>query len=266
MPDPDPRVATLAERYSADAEAYLEVYSPYLLPFQRTLLRLLNPASARRVLDLGSGPGAAIPHIRASAPSAFVVAADRAIGMIALAPREVARVALDAMTLPFADGAFDVVTMAFVAFHLPDPRAGFAEAARVLADGGRLGVATWGEDETIGAAWSAWDEELDRHGAPGNVPTGLPHYQSLGTPEALAAPLVQAGFRAIDFHTERWEYRPSHPEWMAFMSKHVVSDRLDHLDDETRRRCVEALAARTRELPAADLGLESGVLFAVARR
>lgn len=135
----DPGVAILAEIYSAEAGGYLEVYSPYLLPFQRRLVGLVEVGSARRMLDLGAGPGTAIPLIRAAAPDALVVAADRAFGMIALAPADSPRVTLDAMDLPFGDGTFDVVTMAFMAFHLPDPATGFAEARTVLVAGGRLG-------------------------------------------------------------------------------------------------------------------------------
>lgn len=262
----DDRVAVLAERYSAEAEGYLEVYSPHLLPFQRELLALVDLTRAARILDLGSGPGTAIPFIHAASPSALVVAADRAIGMIALAPSDSPRVALDAMDLPFADGSFDAVFMAFMAFHLPDPQAGFTEAARVLAAGGSLAIATWGADETIGDAWVVWDEELDRAGAPANAPVGLPDYRSLGTAEALTAPLQTAGFADIGFRMDRWTYRPSHEDFMAFMREHVVRDRLAALDPVRRAACIEAVTERTRGLPASDLGLDAEVLFAVATR
>lgn len=266
MPGSDARVATMAELYSSEAEGYLEVYSPLLLPFQRELLGLVGASEARRILDLGTGPGTAIPDIRATAPGAVVVAADRAIGMIALAPADSPRVALDAMDLPFAEGAFDVVCMAFMAFHLPDPNAGFAEVARVLAPGGRLGVATWGADETIGAAWSVWEEELDRVHAPEGPRHGLPDYRSLGTPADLGACLERAGFTSIRFHTGRWTFRPSHEEFMAFMSKHVVARRLGLIDEAQVQACTAAVDARTRHLPASQLGLDAEVLFAVASR
>jgi len=57
QPEPDPRVADLADRYSAEATGYLETYAPELMPFTRRLLSMLEPAGARRILDLGAGTG-----------------------------------------------------------------------------------------------------------------------------------------------------------------------------------------------------------------
>ena len=44
----------------------------------------------------------------------------------------------DALSLPFPDGTFDAVTIAFGLRNLPDYAAGVAEMARVLRPGGRL--------------------------------------------------------------------------------------------------------------------------------
>lgn len=45
----------------------------------------------------------------------------------------------DVTSLPFADGAFDVVTVGFGVRNLPDLEAGLRELARVTRSGGRLG-------------------------------------------------------------------------------------------------------------------------------
>jgi SAM-dependent methyltransferase len=259
-------VAELASRYSREAGGYLETYSPELGPFLRQLLTMARPRDARRILDLGAGPGASVPAIQAAAPEASLVVADRALGMIELAPAEVRRIVADAMNLPFAEASFDVVLMAFVAFHLPDPAGGFAEVARTLTPGGRLAIATWGLDERLGKAWSVWEEELDHAGAPALAPHGLPDHESLGSPELLGAPLRSARFRDPSFETGWWRYRPTHDGFMAFMTKHVVAGRFGELDPERREACVRAVTARTGDLPPEELGLDARVLFAVASR
>lgn len=48
-----------------------------------------------------------------------------------------------ALDLPLASGTFDVVTANFLVNHLPDPRRGVAEIARVLRPGGRAAMTIW---------------------------------------------------------------------------------------------------------------------------
>jgi demethylmenaquinone methyltransferase/2-methoxy-6-polyprenyl-1,4-benzoquinol methylase len=54
--------------------------------------------------------------------------------------RRVEWVEADAMALPFADGAFDLVTVAFGLRNIADTARGLAEMARVLRPGGRLAI------------------------------------------------------------------------------------------------------------------------------
>jgi demethylmenaquinone methyltransferase/2-methoxy-6-polyprenyl-1,4-benzoquinol methylase len=56
------------------------------------------------------------------------------------APPAVRLVGGDALALPFADAAFDAVTISFGLRNLVDPVAGLAEMARVTRPGGRLVV------------------------------------------------------------------------------------------------------------------------------
>lgn len=51
----------------------------------------------------------------------------------------------DALSLPFADAAFDTVTIAFGIRNLDDPVAGLKECKRVLTDGGRVVVLEFGQ-------------------------------------------------------------------------------------------------------------------------
>ena len=56
----------------------------------------------------------------------------------------VPKVAADALHLPFADGAFDAVTISFGLRNVADPDAALAELARVTRPGGRLVVCEFG--------------------------------------------------------------------------------------------------------------------------
>ena len=101
------------------------------------------PWAGRRVLDLGSGSGLA--SRAALAAGADVVAADLALGMLlADRARRPPAVAGDALRLPFAGGAFDIVLAAFSLNHLDDPAAGVREAGRV---GRALVASTYAADD-----------------------------------------------------------------------------------------------------------------------
>jgi len=94
-----------------------------------------------RVLDLAAGTGTSSEPIAAAGP--FVVACDFSFGMLSVGrdrnPR-LSFVAGDALSLPFADGAFDAVTISFGLRNVHDRDAGLRELLRVTRPGGRLVV------------------------------------------------------------------------------------------------------------------------------
>ncbi|EQD50601.1 ubiquinone/menaquinone biosynthesis methyltransferase ubiE, partial [mine drainage metagenome] len=101
----------------------------------------------RRVLDLGCGTGDLARQVARRYPAAEVVAADFTAPMLANARhrnrrapegRRIGLARATAMRLPFADGAFDLVTNAFVARNLRDLPIAFREMRRVLRPGGAL--------------------------------------------------------------------------------------------------------------------------------
>jgi SAM-dependent methyltransferase len=108
-----------------------------LAPIEVGLDALASPP--RRVLDLGTGTGAVARLVAERFPEAEIVGADMAPQMIEEArrvtdsPRITYQVA-DAQKLPFADGAFDLVTLGnMIPF--------FDELARVVKPGGRMLIA-----------------------------------------------------------------------------------------------------------------------------
>jgi demethylmenaquinone methyltransferase/2-methoxy-6-polyprenyl-1,4-benzoquinol methylase len=106
-----------------------------------------------KVLDLAAGT--AVSTVELARSGAWCVAADFSLGMLrAGAGRAVAKVAADALALPFADAAFDAVTISFGLRNVSDVDAALAEMARVTRPGGRLVVCefshpTWAPFRTV---------------------------------------------------------------------------------------------------------------------
>ncbi|MGH3440131.1 MAG: demethylmenaquinone methyltransferase [Sciscionella sp.] len=89
------------------------------------------------VLDLAAGT--AVSTAAFAGAGAFCVAADFSLGMLhGGAHRAVPKVAADAMRLPFADNAFDVVTVSFGLRNFGDTVAALTEMGRVVRPGGSL--------------------------------------------------------------------------------------------------------------------------------
>ncbi|HEX7101371.1 MAG TPA: bifunctional demethylmenaquinone methyltransferase/2-methoxy-6-polyprenyl-1,4-benzoquinol methylase UbiE [Nitrolancea sp.] len=113
--------------------------------WRREAARAAIGNGATRVLDLATGTGdLALELARQGVP--LVIGADFSSQMLRAADRKVAdqhepHIQLargDAMHLPFADGSFDAVTVAFGLRNMPDYSGAIVEMTRVLAPGGRL--------------------------------------------------------------------------------------------------------------------------------
>lgn len=123
--------------------------------WRRHVLRMADPLPGERVLDLAAGTGtSSVPFARAGAR---VVPCDFSQGMLEVGKRvrpELGFVAGDATRLPFADRAFDVVTISFGLRNVVDPSAALVEMRRVTRPGGRLVVCefshpTWAPFRTV---------------------------------------------------------------------------------------------------------------------
>ncbi|BCZ90162.1 bifunctional demethylmenaquinone methyltransferase/2-methoxy-6-polyprenyl-1,4-benzoquinol methylase UbiE [Thermus thermophilus] len=115
------------------------------LRWRRRAVDLVLEKAPRRILDLATGTGDLALMLKERAPEAEVVGADFAPPMLAIARRkaearglEVRFLEADALALPFPDGAFDAVTIAFGFRNFADYEKALRELYRVLAPGGRL--------------------------------------------------------------------------------------------------------------------------------
>lgn len=100
-------------------------------------IRKWKPA---RLLDVASGTGDLALEIQDQCPDCEVTASDFCAEMLAhAASRGVANTLVaDALNLPFPDGGFDVVTVAFGLRNMADYPSALREMHRVLKPGGRL--------------------------------------------------------------------------------------------------------------------------------
>jgi len=111
--------------------------------WRRKLVAALSNAPEGAVLDLATGTGDVALAIRGRA----VVGGDFCLDMLAVAEGKARRkqlaigwTAADALALPFADGSFAAVTIAFGVRNFSDLAAGFREIRRVLAPTGVLAI------------------------------------------------------------------------------------------------------------------------------
>ena len=102
----------------------------------------------RRALDLATGTGEVLLALaRQPDRPKFGIGLDRAGQMLAIGQRKLAQQGLngtcaivhgDAAELPFSNGSFDVITIAFGIRNVPDVKGALEEMCRVLRRGGRL--------------------------------------------------------------------------------------------------------------------------------
>jgi demethylmenaquinone methyltransferase/2-methoxy-6-polyprenyl-1,4-benzoquinol methylase len=111
----------------------------------RRALTTSLPSTALHVLDLCSGTGDLALEIAARRDGTHVVSGDFCLEMLLAGaskglPERTTPAVCDALQLPFADGAFDAVTVAFGVRNFESLDRGLAEMRRVLQAGGTLAV------------------------------------------------------------------------------------------------------------------------------
>jgi SAM-dependent methyltransferase len=186
------------------AEAYAETFAPLCAGAAGPVLDAGRVAAGLRVLDVGAGTGelAALAADR----GATVTAVDPDPGMRAIAARRAPAARLlgaGLPDLPFADGGYDAVLASFVVNHLPDPRSGVRELARVAAPGGRVVATIWPSGQNVQSL--LWAAVLDACDVTPPAGTRLPPELDFPrTAEGLSSLLEEARLGDVRAGPLRW--------------------------------------------------------------
>jgi ubiquinone/menaquinone biosynthesis C-methylase UbiE len=135
-----------------DYDRFASAYGPNRRTHPGVLAALVTTGqlgAASRVLEVGCGTGNYVAAL-ADEVGCAVAGLDPSPAMLRQAAERAPWIPLHegrAETLPFADGAFDLIFSVDVIHHVEDRLAFFREAFRVLAPGGSLCTATDSEDD-----------------------------------------------------------------------------------------------------------------------
>ena len=157
MPSPVPRQDRAGSGQGQDAafvrRAFGRIAHRYVLTnhvlslgidliWRRAVARRVRALAPRLVLDVATGSGDLAAAVQQACPDARVLGADFSVEMLAQARRLGLKnlVLADAMNLPLADGAADVVTVGFGLRNMASWPDAIREMARVLRPGGVLCV------------------------------------------------------------------------------------------------------------------------------
>ena len=123
--------------------------------WRRRTVEAVDPRPGQRVLDLAAGTGTSSEPF--AAVGATVVPTDLSLGMLEVGKQRrpaLSFVAADALDLPYADAAFDAVTISFGLRNVEDSAAALRELHRVTRPGGTLVICefstpTWAPFRTV---------------------------------------------------------------------------------------------------------------------
>jgi SAM-dependent methyltransferase len=183
------------ELWSGGARDWATYMEPSFRPFYDAVHDRLAIGNGTRLLDVGCGPGGSA--LLAAGRGARVAGLDASPGSVELARERIPEGDLrvgEMESLPWPDGSFDAVT-GFNSFQFAgNPTAALREARRVLAPGGKVGMAIWTPPE---------ESQLPRIMAAINAlappqPMDGPGPFALSGPGVAKSVLESAGLRAVD--------------------------------------------------------------------
>jgi ubiquinone/menaquinone biosynthesis C-methylase UbiE len=271
--DPELRKRAIADVFGRGAETYDQVGVDFFTPAARDLVARARLRQGERVVDVGTGRGAALfAAAEAVGASGQAVGTDLSAKMAELTRADAAAKGLENVTVvegdaerpDFPAASFDAVLAALVIFFLPDPGTALDNYAALLAPGGRLGFSTFGaQDPNFDAAMKVLGGFV-----PGGAPERAQRQGPFGARAGIAELLTAHGFAAPTIDEVTYESRFTGPDhWLAWVWSHggrhtlerVPADRLDEATDAAKATFE---GART---PAGDYLIRTEIRFTIAR-
>lgn len=229
------------------ATAYEEIFVPALFrQWPRHVIAAAQVETGHRTLDVACGTGVLtreLPAIVGETPPP--VGLDVSRGMLEVAGRLNPGIEWrhgGACSLPFEDASFDRVMCQYGLMFFPDRVKALLEMSRVLAPGGRVGIAVWDALESN----PGFLEKVDILDEVGGRPAGdaLRAPFCLGDREALLQLGERAGLLDIEITTVNGEARfPSMHDfveaevrgWLPVMDVHLTEQEIETVHAECRQ-------------------------------
>lgn len=218
-----------------------------------TLCEALDLRAGQRVLDVAAGNGNC--SLAAARRFCDVTSTDYVQELLRRGQQRASAEALpmtfevaDAEALPFADGAFDVVTSTFGVMFAPDQDRAAAEMLRVCRRGGKIGLANWTPDSFIGELFKT----LGRYVPPA---PGLKSPALWGTRDRLAELLPRVADVAITERRFVLRYRSARhwiDMWRSIYGP--LQKAFETLDPQRQHALAADLAALIESMNVADDG------------
>lgn len=257
--------------YNAASDFYDHPANTFWGRYGRRTVERLRLAKGERVLDVCCGSGAsAIPAAEILGTDGAVVGVDLAENLLELARAKANERGLtnihfqsgDLMHLPFEEGSFDTVVCVFGIFFVPDMEAALRELKRVVRNGGRVAITTWGPRFFEPATTVFWNSIRDVRP---ELYKGFNPWDRISEVDAVIQLLAGAGLSDPEATPESDSQTVNEPEdWWAMIMGSGYRGTVEQLSPEDREHVRRTNLDFIQQSSVRDL--EANVIYATATK